>query len=228
MAGVLALTGGLAAACFVNVYGSVFLGRPRKAVSEPVAWDDVPRSMLIPLGMLASGCILIGLAPLVLLRPLWSLIQALVPGADYSSIAAIGSGISKAAAVVALAAAVTALVRVTIRSSAIWACGLSGLTERMQYTASCFSKPVRMVFSTVYKPERKLQVAPAEEPYFPTAISYRSRRTTSYEQMLYRPMFDSFMRVARQFRRLQTGNIQVYLLYIFLALISMLLLMRFR
>jgi hypothetical protein len=46
--------------------------------------------------------------------------------------------------------------------------------------------------------------------------------------MLYRPLFDSLMNVAQQFRRLQTGNIQLYLLYIFLALLSMLLLMRFR
>ena len=223
LAGVLALTGGLAAACFVNVYASTFLGRPRTETE-----GDAPRSMLFSMGVLASACVLTGLAPVVLIHPLWSLTQTLVPGADYSSVAAIGSGISKAALVVLLAAAAALLLRVAVRTSAIWGCGMAGLTTRMQYTASCFSKPIRMVFATVYKPDRKLEVLPAEETYFPTAISYRSQRTTSYERMLYRPLFDSIMGIAQQLRRLQTGNIQLYLLYIFLALLSMLLLMRFR
>jgi hydrogenase-4 component B len=228
MAGVLALTGGLAAACFVNVYGSIFLGRPRTPAPETANADEVPRSMLASLAVLGSACVLIGLVPVVVIRPLWPLIQALVPGADYGIVSPISGGISKAAVVVVMVAASTVLVRSALRRSAIWACGLSGLTSRMEYTASAFSKPIRTVFAAVYKPERKLEVLPTEQPYFPNAISYRSRRTTSYEQMLYRPLFDSLMNVAQQFRRLQTGNIQLYLLYIFLALLSMLLLMRFR
>lgn len=235
MAGVLALTGGLAAACFANVYGSTFLGRPRTAaataataaVAEPIN-DEAPRWMLAPLAALASACVVIGLAPWVLVRPLWSLTQELVPGADYTAVAAIQSGISKAAIIVLLAGICAALVRVAVRTSAIWACGLSELTSRMQYTASCFSKPLRTVFATVYKPDRKLEMLPADRPYAPSSISYRSRRTTSYEQTLYRPIFDSLLGLAQQLRRLQTGNIQLYLLYIFIALLSMLLLMRFR
>ncbi|MGE5321722.1 MAG: proton-conducting transporter membrane subunit [Actinomycetota bacterium] len=234
MAGVLALTGGLAAACFVNVYGSTFLGRPRTAATTATAAvtaptnDEAPRSMLAPLAALASACVVIGLVPWVLVRPLWSLAQELVPGADYTAVAAIQSGISKAAIIVLLAGVCAALVRVAVRTSAIWACGLSELTSRMQYTASCFSKPLRTVFATVYKPDRKLEMLPADRPYAPSSISYQSRRTTSYEQTLYRPIFDSLLGLAQQLRRLQTGNIQLYLLYIFIALLSMLLLMRFR
>jgi hydrogenase-4 component B len=223
LAGVLALTGGLAAACFVNVYGSAFLGRPR---TEPAG--EAPRSMLLSMGVLALACALIGLAPFIVVRPLWLLIASLVPGADYSRVAAISGGIAKAALVVLLTAIAVALVRAVVRISAVWGCGLPELTTRMQYTASCFSKPIRMVFGSVYKADRKLEVLPAQETYFPTAISYRSQRTTSYEKTLYRPLFDSIMGIAQQLRRLQTGNIQLYLLYIFIALLSMLLLMRFR
>lgn len=97
----------------------------------------------------------------------------------------------------------------------------------MQYTASCFSKPVRMVFARAYRADRKLHVLPADERYFPVSISYESKRTTSYEKTLYRPLFDSILGAAQQLRRLQTGNIQLYLLYIFVALLSMLLMMRF-
>ena len=98
----------------------------------------------------------------------------------------------------------------------------------MQYTATSFSKPLRMVFAWAYRSERKLEIAPAEKPYFPTAISYHSRRTTSYERMLYRPIVNSILAMAQQLRRVQTGNIQWYLLSIFLALVFMLLFMRFR
>ncbi len=225
LAGVLALTGGLAAACFVNVYGSVFLGRPRTAAAGPV--EDAPRSMLLPLGVLATACVIIGLAPAVLLRPVWLLTSTLIPGADFSSIAAVSGGITSLALVVLLAIGLTALLNSKIRTSAIWSCGLTGLTTRMQYTASCFSKPVRMVFARAYRADRKLHVVPADERYFPVSISYESKRTTSYEKTLYRPLFDSILGAAQQLRRLQTGNIQLYLLYIFVALLSMLLMMRF-
>ena len=224
MAGVLALTAGLAAACFVNVYGSAFLGRPRKA--DVSAMEDVPHSILVPIGLLAAACAMTGTVAWLLIRPLWSLVMALVPGADYTNVAGIGTGISKVAAFVLVGVTVAGSLRVVIRKSAIWGCGLPKLTSRMEYSASCFSKPIRTVFGTIYKADRKLDVQP--NPYFATTISYQSRRTTSYEQTLYRPLFDSILRLAQQLRRMQTGNIQLYLLYIFLALLSMLLLMRFR
>ena len=106
--------------------------------------------------------------------------------------------------------------------TAPWACGLPGLTTRMQYTATAFSKPIRWVFSAVYKPDRKLEVVPAARPYFPSSISYSSVRTTSFERSLYRPIMDVVVRLATQVRRLQTGNVQVYLLYIFLTLVALL------
>jgi hypothetical protein len=79
----------------------------------------------------------------------------------------------------------------------------------------------------VYKPDRTVEVAPPDAPYFPASITYRSVRTTSYERALYRPAMDAIVSWANSLRRLQTGNIQVYLLYIFLALVVLLLGMRF-
>jgi len=98
----------------------------------------------------------------------------------------------------------------------------------MQYTSTAFSKPIRFVFSSVYKPDRKLDKLPTDKPYFPVSISYRSVRTTSYEKALYRPFVDLIVSAAHQLRRLQTGNIQVYLLYIFLTLVALLTFLRFQ
>jgi hypothetical protein len=109
-----------------------------------------------------------------------------------------------------------------------WACGLPGLTSRMQYTSTGFSKPIRFVFSSVYKPDRKIDRLPADQPYFPVSITYRSVRTTSYEKTIYRPFVEMILSAAHQLRRMQTGNIQVYLLYIFVTLVSLLAFLRFQ
>jgi hydrogenase-4 component B len=108
------------------------------------------------------------------------------------------------------------------RVTAPWACGLPSLTTRMQYTSTSFSKPIRWVFAAVYRPDRKMEVSPTNRPYYPTSITYRSVRTTSYERLIYRPMTNAVVQLATRMRRLQTGNIQVYLLYIFLTLVALL------
>lgn len=228
MAGVLALTGALTAACFANVYGTAFLGRPRQAEAEMDAPERPPLSMLLPLGVLAGGCLLIGVMPMLVLRPLFEVTATLVPGGDFTRIATIATGIQKVAVMVLAGIAAVSLARAVVRYAPTWGCGLAQLTARMQYTATSFSKPIRIVFSPVYRADRKLDTLPADNRYFPKAISYRSTRTLSYEKLLYRPVVDAIMAAAQQLRRLQTGNIQWYLLYIFLALVSMLLLMRFR
>lgn len=221
MGGVLALIGGLAAACFIKVYGIAFLGRPRSARAES-ARETAP-GMLVGLWLLAAPCVVLGIAPGLVLNPLMSLCQALVPGASIPQEPASISGILAWTALAVLVAVVlAAMVRVRRRASLTWACGLPGLSERMQYTSTAFSKPLRSVFSFAYKPDRRLETVPSNQPYFPTSISYSSVRTTSYERLLYRPITDAVVAVAQQLRRLQSGNIQIYLLYIFLTLVALL------
>ena len=227
MVGVLALIGGLAAACFVKVFGIAFLGRPRSAEAENAV--EVPLLMRGGMTVLAAACLLIGILPGLLLRPLASLVQVLVPGAgvpeETLSIARI---IPWAAAIILGVSVAVSLLKRRERVVRTWACGLPALTSRMQYTSTVFSKPIRFVFSSVYRPDRKIERLPEDQPYFPVTISYHSVRTTSYERAIYRPLVDMIVSAAQQLRRLQTGNIQVYLLYIFLALVSLLAFLRFQ
>jgi len=55
----LALTGALAAACFVKAFGITFLALPREAESRQV--HEAPRSMLIGMGWLTTACVALGL-----------------------------------------------------------------------------------------------------------------------------------------------------------------------
>jgi hydrogenase-4 component B len=227
MVGVLALIGGLAAACFVKVFGVAFLGRSRSVEAEHAV--EAPLSMRVGMTILAAACLLIGILPGFLLHPLTSLGQVLIPGGGVPGETLLIARVIPWIAVIILGVVViTVLPKRTQRMVPTWACGLSRLTSRMQYTSTVFSKPIRFVFSAVYRPDRKIERLPADQRYFPVSISYRSVRTTSYEKALYRPFVDLIVSAAHQLRRLQTGNIQVYLLYIFLTLVALLAFLRFQ
>ena len=184
---------------------------------------EVPTSMLVGMGLLAVPCIGLGIFPSPVIELLIALVQTLIPAASLPAEVTGLQRILVPTAVTVLALVMLTMVwRVRRRVTAPWACGLPGLTTRMQYTSTAFSKPIRAVFSMVYKPDRKLDVLPADRPYFPTSVSYSSVRTTSFERSLYRPLVDVVVGLSSQLRRLQTGNIQVYLLYIFLMLVALL------
>jgi len=221
MAGVLALTGGLAAACFAKVYGVAFLGRARSDAAKTA--HEVPFAMVSGMSLLAIACIGLGIFPAPAIELLISLVQTLIPAASLpSELFGFQRFLVPTAAAVLAVTLIAMLAKARRRVTAPWACGLPGLTTRMQYTSTAFSKPIRAVFSVVYKPDRKLEILPADRPYFPTSISYRSVRTTSFERSLYRPMVDVVVALSTQLRRWQTGNIQLYLLYIFLTLVALL------
>ena len=73
----LALTGALAAACFVKAFGISFLALPRSRGAAEA--HEVPAVMLLPQAFLTSLCLLLGLFPGVVLGQLAGVITAL-PG----------------------------------------------------------------------------------------------------------------------------------------------------
>ena len=56
--------GALALACFVKVYGAVFLGTARSEAAEQA--HEAPASMIAPMAVLAGCCFVIGLLPVVI------------------------------------------------------------------------------------------------------------------------------------------------------------------
>jgi hydrogenase-4 component B len=226
MAGVLALIGGIAASCFAKLYGVAFLGRPRSLEAEQAT--EVATSMQVSMALLAAACVALGILPGIVLSPLMALAGELLHTQALSdAVFPITHTLPLIAVCVGAVLIVVAGVRRIRRISPTWACGLPALNSRMQYSSAAFSKPLRKVFSRVYEADRTVDVEYAQEPYFPKSIVYRSVRTTSFEKSLYQPAVDAIVGVAARLRRLQTGNMQVYLLYIFLALIALLVFMRF-
>jgi hydrogenase-4 component B len=226
MIGVLAMIGGVAAAVFAKLFGVAFLGRARSESAETARAGST--AMKAAMASLAAGCVLIGIWPGLLLAPLSLIGQELLgAGLPISEIAPLIHALPwLALGILTFLVAVTIAQRVP-RLTSTWACGLPELDSRMEYTGTAFSKPLRRVLAQVYRPDRTVEVLPANNRFFPTSISYRSVRTTSFERALYRPTVEAIVSIGHRLRRLQTGNIQVYLLYVFLALVGALIFMRF-
>jgi hydrogenase-4 component B len=232
--GLLALTSGLAAACFVKAFGITFLALPRS--SEAARAHESPFSMKLGMGLLALACVGLGVAPFAVVPVLGRILAGLggLPdtGAEFTlnvflqTPFAFGqtSPTLLACGLLVLAGLVPAmlwLLRLNRRPrlSDSWGCGRVGQTARMEYTATAFAEPLRRVFSEIYRPMKELTVDfhPGSK-YFVRSIEYRSGITPWFDQSLYRPFLESATFIARQVRRLQAGSLHLYLLYMALVL----------
>ncbi|HUL53692.1 MAG TPA: hydrogenase 4 subunit B [Opitutaceae bacterium] len=235
----LALTGALAAACFVKAFGITFLGQPRGAAAAGAREAAPP--MLVAQGLLAAACVVLGLFPPLLLRLLDPVTQQLagVPLSPRLSLAGglVLSGAAPAGGTVSTLGLVLmagCLLPVplglwlvfgrgaTVRRGPTWDCGLPGLTPRMAYTATGFSKPIRMVFKALFQPRREVQREYDFSPYFAKNLRFESHVEEVFQTRIYRPLHWLVWRVSRQMRAVQAGSLQAYLIYIFATLLVLL------
>jgi hydrogenase-4 component B len=236
----LALTGALAAACFVKAFGITFLAQPR---SEHAARaQEASGTMVLGQGLLGAACVFLGLFPTFFVRvfdPLSSQLtgQALSQRLSAANGLALGNilpeggtvstlGILWAGAGLLLVPFVLRVVlsrRTKVRIGPAWDCGLRGLTPQMEYSATGFSKPIRMIFKALFRPRREVQREYDYSPYFAKTIRFESHVEEVFERRIYRPFNRVVLRVSRRMRALQAGSIQAYLIYIFFTLLALLL-----
>jgi len=236
----LALTAALAAACFVKAFGISFLALPRSEKAAEAR--ETALSMRIGMGILAAGCVALGLGATWFL-PIFDPITEQTMGGRFSAMLIAGNGFvlsagtprggtvstAEIAAMLVLLTALPGLFwlvwgRSSRRAAGpTWDCGLPGLTADNQYTATGFSKPIRMIFSALYRPRREIQAEYEVSPYYPTAIHFESEIEPTFEKRVYDPFLEWLLRVSRRLRAVQAGSIHAYLAYIFLALIALLL-----
>jgi hydrogenase-4 component B len=232
--GMLALTSGLAAACFVKAFGISFLAMPRSvhaAEAQESHWSM--RAMMLAL---AGGCVVLGLAAPMVIRGLSPVIES-VPGlaaaAPLPSSPQLWLTVPNGSAQVSLPLMAVWLVLIglgalvtmqrrglRVRRAATWGCGRITQTPRMEYTASAFAEPLRRVFSELYRPTEDLSISVhAESPYFVRSITYTSEVVPWFEHVFYDPVIRGTRSLATQVRRLQAGSLHLYLLYVTAALV---------
>lgn len=228
---VLALVGGLAAACFAKVVGVVFLGSPRSAGAEGA--HEAPAAMLAPMGALAAVCLAIGLAPQAVVPALaraaaaWARLDPAPLRASAEAAAASASRVSLVAVVLLLlAAAVWALRGRRLAAAPLaapvetWSCGFAAPTARIQYTGSSFAELLLQRFSWAVRPRA---ARPRIEGPFPAGAAFHSSVPDPVLDLGLVPAARAYEWVATGARRLYLRRlIQFQMLLIVVTLVAVL------
>jgi formate hydrogenlyase subunit 3/multisubunit Na+/H+ antiporter MnhD subunit len=235
----LALTGGLAVACFVKAYGVGFLALPRSEAAAGA--HEAPAPMRAGMVLAATACVALGLGATVVVDALGLVAGALVPAAppivagDWLTLHVSGGFASAAPAVLAvvLAAAIALPVVVLTLAGArpaprryeTWSCGRLLQTARMEYTATAFASPFTRVFDFVYRPVRRLDIdVHPESRFFVRRIEYANPTRFIVDEWVYWPLSRALRAVARRAVAVQSGSPNLYLTYLLAVLLLLLVL----
>ncbi|MFA6051391.1 MAG: hydrogenase 4 subunit B [Methylobacter sp.] len=238
-AAALALTAALAAACFVKVFGLIFLGQPRSHHSDK-AHEIQDKGMLAGSMLLAGLCFLFGIFPGLIITLINGVAGQLL-GETLPNDAALGwlwlapvsaKQASYAPPLVLIGALIAAGVSfwylrrnpsTVMRRAETWDCGFGGLTSKMQYSSSAFTMPFRRIFAKVWmideQIDKDMQGAMNQDV---AAVRYHLQVQDHSWPRLYQPIERGVNNTAKVVGRIQTGNIRTYLGYSFATLILML------
>lgn len=222
---VLALVGGLAVACFVKVYGVVFLGLPRSP--EHAGGHEGTGGMLSSMGVLAACCAAIGLAPSLVAVPLENALSVFHGGRALPSVAslvpfgwlsllALGLLLTFAAAGFLLNRRAR---RYPVQTAQTWGCGYLAPEPTMQYTASSFAATLVSWFEPLLRPERHRKEV---KGLFPGPARHESHVPETVLEHGYLPFLEYLFRKASPVRQLQHGRLNLYIAYIFITLVVLL------
>jgi hydrogenase-4 component B len=106
-----------------------------------------------------------------------------------------------------------------------WDCGYYKLDARNEYTATAFSKPLRIAFGFFLLPYRKTQKI-RDSFYHVKSMTYETHTTKVFKKYIYDPLVALIFKSAKSMRHIQPGSIHLYLGYIFVTLLLLIIFMR--
>jgi hydrogenase-4 component B len=233
-AALLALTSGLAAACFVKAFGVTFLALPRSNYAKEA--KEVSFSMKAGMFFLSILVIVFGLAAVRIIKIL-AKVAGSATGIDIGNMSfSLNNFILSpqaeknvylstpllALGLILLGGACFTIYRLFNRVKPViyktWDCGYYKIDCRNEYTATAFSKPFRIAFSFFLLPYRRTQKI-RESFYHVKSFVYETHTTPVFKKYIYEPLLASVFRAAKSMRRIQLGSIHLYLSYIFVTLL---------
>ena len=225
----LGLTGALAAACFVQAFGITFLAKPRsKQAAEAV---EVTPPMLIAMGMLAILCVIAGVFPKIMLQIISVTLMSFpsisvrgltsddwytlgfTTGQSSGDFSAIGTLLLLVSGGVLAWFVYSALGKEKVTVGETWTCGIVP-DSHMEYTATGFSKSIRMVFKSIVHAHSETLLNANEHKYHGRKLSYQVRIQYLFVSVLYGPIQAGIMKGAKFMKSIQTGSVQLYVGYI--------------
>ncbi|WP_238378927.1 proton-conducting transporter transmembrane domain-containing protein [Geobacter metallireducens] len=224
VAPVLALVGGLAVLTFVKLFGIVFLGSPRSV--ESAHGHEASAVMTGPMMLLAGGCLVAGMAPVLLVRlvtPVVGFYAGLTPQdsaqvmGQIPLVALTCANVLLLVVILAVGAAYRRRLRTSPRSQgSTWGCGYLEPTPRMQYTGTSFSEMAVSLLGSIVAPNRRRPTLDTPIPPADARFSYETTETVLDRILI--PVFRVVGTAFSYLRKVQHGQLHIYVLYIFATL----------
>lgn len=234
----LAFTSGLAAACFVKAFGTTFLAVPRS--EEAARAKECGPSMCFGMAGLAALLLLLGIGAGSVTPVLTRVAQSIsgltdtVPALQVTmmTVSARDQFAALSMPMIALVFGglllfVTGAVYVFTRRQKVtrdrtWGCG-APLRSRTEITATGFSWSLMTIFKFLMRPSKRITTQYADDTqYVPVARRVELGFFDAYDAYLYAPIKNITERISRSAKKIQSGNVNEYILYIALTLAALL------
>ncbi len=229
-AAMLALTSALAVACFVRVYGVVFLGQPRSRHARHAR--EVGHGLRAAQVILVTLCLLIGILPTWVLglldrvpRQLFGQGLPSLTAQGWAWLTPVSADVASYGPPVVVAGIATAWLILSwllkrgeagrIRRCEVWDCGYSAPSARMQYTGAAFAMPFRRVFGLLFEIRERIDTR-GDIPRHELQVNDR------LWGLIYAPVARLVMASARRVTVIQSGSLRAYLGWSFGTLLVLL------
>ena len=211
----LAFAAALALASFVRLTGTTFLGTPRTPAAAE-AHEAAPL-MLAPMIVLAAVCVALGILPTALGAVLNNAQRAWLgrPGAACRHVpAASAFGTLRSGDRHRVLAMVQALIVRRPARRITWDCGYARPTARMQYTSRSFGDWMTRLLPRFLAPSIEVT---RPDGIFPARAAVRTEAPDPFAARVYEPLVARFAARFERARRMQQGQLTLYLVYIFVT-----------
>ena len=239
----LAITGALAAMCFVKAYGISFCGQARSEAAENAR--EVPKTMSYSMLALAGLCVLLGIGAACVVPMIVRVVSDLLGTHAGSELVAVQNGVlvphTAVQAVLSPALVFMLLLGATLlpvllyvftgkqrlphrRNDDPWACGYD-YELRMAQSAGSFTQSLRFMFAPLYKVRETLNPVPKLREWLEVTIVYARKIEPLWDERVLAPIVRAAQSTGQKVQLLQHGNLRVYCVYVIVALLCILLLM---
>lgn len=223
----LGLVGALTVAGTVNLFGNSFLGKARSANATYA--KEVSFHMLLPMAVLAILVVLFGLGATWLVKWLQDISGFILFSFNQKAeVPLLHDLVVYTVQPILLGAILLFIIFTTllltrwvygrpmIKVSPTWGCGIN-LDRKMEYTASSYTHFILVFFSQILRPVQAH--SEGHSHYFPKKIQFKIGAKSILDLIIYRPILQGLFWLAGQIKKVQNGNIQTYLLFMFVTLI---------
>ena len=233
----LAITGALAAMCFVKVYGVSFCGGPRSEAATHAR--EVPWTMTAAMLILAVVCVLLGVGASVIAPVLAKVAMTLTAGTDVT-VAQGAMLVPDSAAQAMISPAMTFLLLLALplipfiiylvfkgkqmnfrRKGDAWACGYAWERD-MSVSAGGFTQPLRSMFAPLYRMRKQLDPSARLAHALDVTKAGVGKVEPFWDERIIYPLVRGINRFAKRIQCLQGGDFRLYCLYVVAALVVLL------